>query len=373
MGVSIPAVRKRRPSILFVSWLQFGYHTDSFEYCRYLRERFDLSYLSADQGLPRKQMSGVDVSYCGSRMLGKIEPRLAIDAVRLLRERPFDLAFLQRFKFGCAVRRCRPSVPMVFDVRSGSIEPGPVQRSVQNAIVRWNARCFRHITVISKGLARQLRLPRRAHVLPLGASCVEDFAQPHRDSLRLIYVGTFTNRALHRTVEGIGMHTRRESTPLHYSIVGFGSHDERAEIRDAIRRLGLESMVDLYDRVDHEEIPALLRAHNVGVAFTPRVPWYEYQPSTKVFEYLQNGLLCIATDNVANREVVSDRNGVLIEDSPEGFACGLRAAAKMLPTWQPESVAETVRRSTWERIVRGNLEPYLSEIIEAGRQNRRSE
>ena len=116
------------------------------------------------------------------------------------------------------------------------------------------------------------------------------------------------------------------------------------------------------DRIGREDLPPVLAQHNVGVAFTPRVPWFEHQPSTKVFEYLQSGLLCIATDNAANREVISSASGVLIPDSAEGFRRGLEQLVSRLPDWSPREVADSVRSHTWRAIVAENLAPYLERI-----------
>jgi hypothetical protein len=50
---SKPGNRTLRQQLLIVSFEQFGYHTDSYEYCRYLGDRFRITYLCPDQGLPR--------------------------------------------------------------------------------------------------------------------------------------------------------------------------------------------------------------------------------------------------------------------------------------------------------------------------------
>ena len=109
--------------MLVVGWQQFGCHIDTFEYCRFLRGRFDIPSLCVDEGLPRKHLDGVEVRFCGRPIRGRIEPRLAVDTVHLLRDRRFDVVFVQRMKFGFLTRIACPSVPMVFDVRSGSTRP----------------------------------------------------------------------------------------------------------------------------------------------------------------------------------------------------------------------------------------------------------
>jgi hypothetical protein len=197
-----------RKSLLLVSFEQFGYHTDSYEYCRYLNDRFRMTYLCPDQGLPRKNMAGVEVLYRERPPLGKVELGLLIEGHRLLRRRHFAVAFLRRTKFSFLLRLRHPRTPMVLDVRSGSIEENRLRRMVENGMLRANAAFFSHITVISRGLAQQLCLPRRAHVLPLGADRQPPLAEPCRNELRLVYVGTFKNRCLERTIEGLGEFVR---------------------------------------------------------------------------------------------------------------------------------------------------------------------
>lgn len=354
----------RRRQLLLVSFEQFGYHIDTFEYCRHLGERYRITYLCPDQGLSRKSLAGVDVVYRSRPPFGKVELGLLVEAERLLSRGHFDAAFLRRTKFSFLLRIRHRRTPMVFDIRSGSIEEGRLARMVENGLLRMNAAFFSNITVVSKGLAQQLGLQNKAHVLPLGADRQPVVTEPCRNELRLVYVGTFKNRRLERTVEGLGKFVRRGATdlPVCYTLVGFGSEEERMAIRNAAIATGLGDRVQVRGRVGREDLPALFAEHNVGVAFTPQVPWFEHQPSTKVFEYLQSGLLCIATDNEANREVISSVNGVLVSDSVGGFRRGLEEVVAKLPHWSPQEVANTIPGQTWEAIVTNNLAPYLERV-----------
>jgi glycosyltransferase involved in cell wall biosynthesis len=356
----------RRRKLLLVSFEQFGYHTDTFEYCRHLGERYRITYLCPDQSLPRKSLAGVDVVYQSRPPLGKVEIGLLLEAHRLLRSQHFALAFLRRTKFSFLLRLRHQNIPMVLDVRSGSIEEGRLQRMIENGLLRINVAFFSNITVVSKGLAKQLRLPNKAHELPLGADPKLVTVDPYQNELRLVYVGTFKNRHLERTVEGLGEFVRRGAVdlPVCYTLVGFGSEKERAAIRSAAVAAGLDDRVTIHGRMDREDLSSLLAEHNIGVAFTPRVPWFEHQPSTKIFEYLQSGLLCIATDNAANRATISLGNGVLVDDTPDGFSRGLEQAAAKLLTWNPRAAADSVRDHTWEAIVTDNLIPYFESVCE---------
>lgn len=363
MNESVSELPGRRKTLLMVSFEQFGYHTDSYEYCRYLADRYRITYLCPDQGLPRKELDGVEVAYRQRPPLGKVELGLLIETNRLLRRRQFTLVFLRRTKFSFLLRLRHPQTPFVFDVRSGSIEESGLRRRIENGLLRANAAFFPHVTVISSGLSRQLGLAGKAHVVPLGAD-PQPVVDPIRNELRLIYVGTFKNRHLERTVEGLGRFVSSAACqlPVRFTLVGFGSDQERTAIREAAESAGLGDRVRIRDRLDRADLPGVLAEHNVGVAFTPQVPWFEHQPSTKVFEYLQCGLLCIATDNQANREIISPANGLLIPDTVEGFRRGLEQVVELLGAWEPGLVADGVRDHTWRAIVNDNLAPHLERI-----------
>lgn len=356
-----PGPRKR---VLVVSCLQFGVHTDTFKYCELLRNRYELTYLCLDQGLPRKKLDGVKVVYCDRRPLGKIELGLFLESLKLVRTGNFDLIFMRRTKYSFLLRLLCPGTPMVFDIRSGSIESSAVARAVEDLLIRFNALFFANVTVISAGLARRLKLPGKVHVLPLGADPGSVLTQRRDGRLHLVYLGTFKNRHIERTVEGVERFLDTAGDlDFRYTIIGFGSAHEVDGIREAISRGGLENVVEVRDRIDHGVVGEILADHDVGLAFTPRDPWFEFQPSTKVFEYLAAGLLCVATDNAANREMIDGRNGVLVDDTETGVCCGLTWAAEHLPTREPRAVADTIRDHSWAEIVENNLLPYLEEVM----------
>lgn len=355
---------ERRRSLLIVSCLQFGVHTDTTKYCEHLRDRFELTYLCLDTGLPRHTMDGVEVVYCDRHPLGKVELGLFLETLRLLRTRSFDLVFLRRTKFSFFVRLLHSRVPMIFDIRSGSIESNAVRRRIEDGLTWFNSLFFRHITVISPGLATDLRLPRAPHVLPLGGDRSPVLVQRRSDELRVIYVGTFKNRRIDVTIRGLRLFLdANRGVRCRYTLIGFGPQADVKRIREAIEACRLEGVVSLCDRIEHDRIGTVLAENDIGIAFTPRTPWYEHQPSTKVFEYIGAGLLCVATDNAANREVIDGRNGVLVEDTDAGVCAGLTWAAAHLTEREPEAVADTIRDYSWAAIVENNLLPYIEEVM----------
>ena len=139
---------------------------------------------------------------------------------------------------------------MVFDIRSGSIEAGAFERAVEDALIRFNAAFFRHITVISSGLAKQLRLPERAHVLPLGADRAAKLTTRADGVLRLVYVGTFKNRNLEETIVGVRAFLDDEPTSrVRYTIVGFGSDEDTRRLQGVVERFDLRSQFTPFETI----------------------------------------------------------------------------------------------------------------------------
>jgi nucleoside-diphosphate-sugar epimerase len=65
--------------------------------------------------------------------------------------------------------------------------------------------------------------------------------------------------------------------------------------------------------------------HNIGVSYIPMLKCFDNQPPTKTFEYLLSGMPVIATATNANKDIINDVNGVLINDNSEEVYNGLTA------------------------------------------------
>lgn len=55
--------RNSMKNLVIISQSQFGYHTDTYYYCKYLKEEYTITYLCWDHSLPKIEMDGVRVVY----------------------------------------------------------------------------------------------------------------------------------------------------------------------------------------------------------------------------------------------------------------------------------------------------------------------
>jgi glycosyltransferase involved in cell wall biosynthesis len=351
--------------LLIVSFSQFGYLTDTLYYCRYLKDNWRIRYLCWDYGLKRIEVPGVDVIYL-SRHGGFVSRvlRFLRAAVREVR-REYDVVFIVYFRFCSVVRLLAPSSTILLDIRTGYVMPGDVRRLLHNAFLSFESRFFRKVSVITEELRDLLRIPRgKAHIIPLGAE--QRFSGPRAfTELRLLYVGTLSNRGIDKTVEGYGGFLRAYTGGIRcsYDIIGSGEERYERHIKDAISRLPQGHGVTMHGRIPHDQLGPYFQRATVGVAFVPIVPAQEPQPYTKVYEYLLAGLPVLATRNATNRRIITEERGVLVADTPEGVATGLAQLVQRLSSFDAAAIAGGMADSTWEAVVMKNVGPYLASCI----------
>jgi glycosyltransferase involved in cell wall biosynthesis len=253
---------------------------------------------------------------------------------------------------------------MVFDVRSGSVLRTPLRRKLEDMLIRLESVPYHHITILSKDLIPYLRLPdRKCHVVPLGG---ESMGLPPRtfEGLHLLYIGTLFQREIHKSVEGFAAFARSmpPSVSLSYDIVGDGPEEDRLKVDAAIRANGLEGRVRCHGRIAYTSLSDLASRCNVGVAFVPLSDYFRSQPVTKVYEYLLAGMPVVATENPQVLSVLDARNGVLHDDTAEGFAGALRTLWDRRGSYESARIAGDAGQYSWEAIVHTNLGPYLEQL-----------
>lgn len=125
---------------------------------------------------------------------------------------------------------------------------------------------------------------------------------------------------------------------------------------------GLEDVVSLPGFVPHRELARYYEKCNVGVSYVPINRIYDCQPPTKTFEYLLAGLPVIATNTSENAAVITEHNGLLIEDTPEAFYQALKKLAENRIAYCSDRIRAEALKYSWETIVHSNLVPYINAL-----------
>jgi len=351
--------------LLIVNQSQFGYHIDYYKYCKYLKNDFDISFICWDYGWNKITEEGVAVFYISRK--GNIVSRnlrFIMDVISFIKNNLTDLVFIHYFR-GCSLIKIFTDrkTKIHLDIRSGSVSVNPVQRNMQNFLLRMESSLFKSVSIISEGLKMHLRIPEHAFILPLGADKMILNSRPlHR--LSLIYVGTLYNRNIEHTIEGLTLFLGKNAeADIHYTIIGTGWNNEEEKLRNTIRKFRLDDHVELKGYVHHDQLKEYFEKANVGISYIPEKPWYEFQPATKTFEYLMAGMPVIATGTYENKKIISEENGIIIKDVPVSFATGLEMMYNKIGSYDPETVRATVSDYKWTNLT-GRLKELLLEFYQ---------
>ncbi len=355
--------RPLRPSLVIINSEQFGYNPATYYYCKYLCDRYSITYICWDHGLKKVGLPDVKVVYVKrKRSIGRIF--LFLKEVLYRTKSPDTIIFIKYFKVISTITRLlRRNNPLVLDIRTGSVEPSPLLRFIQDTILKIECLFFNNITVISKGLACKLGLEKKSTILPLGADIISETTKKF-DSLRLLYVGTLYNRNINKALEGFVKfyYSSPEIKSARFTIIGDGPSDEVKQLKKIVTHHNLQGVVDVIGVVPHNQLKPYFDDHNVGLSYVPMTPYFDVQPPTKTFEYLLSGMAVIATATSENRRVINESNGVLTGDSPEAIAQGLVSLKKKMAMFNSNRIRKNGSQYSWEKITR-KLDWYLQEVV----------
>lgn len=352
---------------------QYGYHVDWFNYCRYLKDMYDITYICFDEGLEKINNTGIKVIYIKNRtnrVLNKLIYHSTV--IKNIIFGKFTFIFINYFRT-CSIYTIFKSKKILLNIRTAAVMDNQEERDKYNDFLSKEAERFSNVAVISKGIERKLNL-RNSNILilPLGAdNIVESDNISKADNIHnkiefnLLYVGTFDFRRIEDTVIGFKMFRDeyRNYVDCKYTIVGFANNKiYEQRILDTIRENGLTEEVIYVGRVSNSNLGEYFKDNNIGISYVPIEERYQYQPPTKTYEYIMNGLICLATRTFENSRIIDDDNGVLIEDNVDGFKKGLETIYKNMDRYDRREIINRSKKYSWKDIVNNKLYPYLSEI-----------
>ena len=276
------------------------------------------------------------------------------------------IVFTMYFKgVSLALRALRPRHCFVLNIRTGSVNKNPRIRWFQDERLKFEARFFKHVTVISHSLAEKLGIAANAHILPLGADVISSMEKSF-NNLHLLYVGTLLNRNVEVTIQGFKQFYDKFKARTHisYTIIGNGPNNEEQLLRKLVADYGLTETVSVTGSIPHTQMESWFDSANVGVSYVPRTDYYDCQPVTKTFEYLLSGMPVIATNTSENRRVISPENGLLVGDSAIDFYSGLKTIFEKLNLFDSTKIRNQATDFNWKNIIKNNLKRYLERICQ---------
>ena len=138
--------------------------------------------------------------------------------------------------------------------------------------------------------------------------------------LRLIYTGTVSKaRGRDVMLEAMAL-LDKENIDVHLTIIGC-SDDQLKFCTQRVNELGIEKSVELLGRIPGKNIPDYLAQADLGICLWERSPWTEFNPPTKLFEYLVAGLPILASNISSHTRYVDNwKNGLIFEYDANSLA-----------------------------------------------------
>lgn len=259
-------------------------------------------------------------------------------------------------------KRLFPWKRMLVDVRTLSVSNDESVRNLHNARLVKACSSYDKVTAISEGVANQMSLPNTS-VLPLGSDVISSTDKIFTDAVRLIYVGTFTNRQIERTIEGVvAFHREHPKVPIIYRIIGYGTNNEERLFRKIIEKHAAADYIKFIGKVAHDNLKPYFDNSNVGLSFVPITDYYNDQPPTKTYEYCLSGIYCIATATTVNKSLINSQNGILINDTAQAIKYGIEHFWSNREKLCSTEIHKSLQECTWKNIVINKFSPILKSL-----------
>ena len=352
--------------ILIVNKQQFGYHIDSYYYCKYLPNLGDeVDYICFDYKLKRIDSFKTKVHYV-QRTKSKVANlfRFLSTVHQYAKDNRYDVVFFQYFMLSSLMKILLPKCTFNFDIRTMDVTGNKRRAFLFNTMMQLELYRYENISIISESLAARLkwRPYHKKYLLPLPIE-IEGVSDIERDftELNLIYVGTFEDRLIHESVEGFAIFkTANPEIKASYTIIGFCTDREVEMIKEVITKYHCEDYIHYIGRVPHNELHTYFDKANIGVAYAP-IKIHNCQPLTKTYEYLLSGMAAIVTSTFENKKIVLPQCGVLCNDNPQSFADSLMQLYQNRDKYNSASIKKSVEYYTATNVV-SLLHDYLETL-----------
>lgn len=346
-------------NLLIITHNQFGYQVSSYYYTKYLGNEYNIDYICFDESKKKINSATASVHYF-KKHKNLIKAYLGLISLSIgfiYRNKPQKIII--KYFPGCYFIPIITFRKIILDIRTASVSDSFILNFINDIVLRIGCVFFHKIIILSESLKKRLFIP-SAIVITLGAE-PKGYSLKSFKNLKLLYIGSLNNRNIDKTIVGSKYFIDQyPQIKFEYTIIGSGAPKYIKQLVKTIEDTKLTDKVIILGYIPHIQLEHYFLNNNIGVSFIPMTRYYDMQPPSKTYEYLMAGMPVLATDTYENKRIVSNANGILIEDTSESFAEGLEKIWTKRNEWNSNRIAETVSDYKWEVIINKNLKPILN-------------
>jgi glycosyltransferase involved in cell wall biosynthesis len=350
--------------LLIINKEPFGRITDTYKWCEYLKDEYSITFLClSPQNGEKNKLENINIKYIKSYKNKTLRGVLYI-LTCLWHLLWFKGKIIIVYFDYCEIfKKFFPWKKMNLDIRTLSVTKDQHYNDKYNMKLCKVCDLYDSVTIISEDISEKMNIHNKnAYILPLGADTISNFPKKY-DSIKLLYVGTLYNRNIEQTIHGLNYFIKKyPDASIEYNIIGSSSGDELEKILELTKKFNIEQYVSCHGYIPYNKLKPFFNTSNIGVSYVPITDYYDNQPVTKTYEYILSGLYTIATRTKGNQKVITNQNGLLIDDNAEDFFKALEYIYINKNKIKEHEIRQSLANCTWKSIVNEILKPILQKI-----------
>lgn len=196
----------------------------------------------------------------------------------------------------------------------------------------------------------------------------DSFKQPSKqesnnkeDVLHLLYIGTVSKaRGRDIMLEAIAK-ANVDMIRAKLTIVG-ASKDQFFYCNEYAKKLGISNEISVFERVSSKEVPTWLLGADFGLCLWEDQPWWQFNPPTKLFEYLVAGVPVLVSNIRTHTKYIKDwHTGIVFEYNSESLS------QKIIESYQKKSELSKLKTNAaieGEKFLWTDIEPVFLSTLE---------
>lgn len=178
--------------------------------------------------------------------------------------------------------------------------------------------------------------------------------------VQLIYIGSVSiDRGRDVMLEAMSQLTR-QNLNVHLSIIG-ATEEQLNFCQKRVKELGIEKNITLLGRISGNQIPVYLEQADIGICLWEKSAWVEFNPPTKLFEYLVAGLPVLASNiRTHTRYIKHWHNGIIFDYDATSLA---KSVAELIVKKQKIPLLKYNAAQSGKQYLWSKIEPEFLEVL----------